>query len=62
MSDLSALSLTEAAQLLSLAGDHQITEDMIRADIEAGAPVNPDGTVSIVHYTAWLVRGTLHGE
>jgi len=33
-----------------------ISEDMVRADIGAGAPTNPDGTVNLVHYAAWLNR------
>jgi hypothetical protein len=28
---------------------------MIARDIEAGVPVNPDGTINLVHYAAWLV-------
>jgi len=31
-----------------------ISEDMFRADLDAGAPTNPDGTVNLVHYAAWL--------
>jgi len=31
---------------------------MIRYDIEAGAPVNADGTVNLVHYAAWLAKET----
>jgi hypothetical protein len=29
---------------------------MLRADLAAGAPVNPDGTLHLVRYAAWLVR------
>ena len=31
-----------------------ISEDMLRADIDAGAPTNTDGTISVIHYAAWL--------
>jgi hypothetical protein len=27
-----------------------------RADIDAGAPTNADGTINLVHYAAWLVK------
>jgi hypothetical protein len=29
---------------------------MIEADLADGAPANPDGTINLVNYTAWLVR------
>ena len=31
-----------------------ISEDTLREDLAAGAPANPDGTVNLVHYAAWL--------
>jgi hypothetical protein len=31
---------------------------MIAADIRDGAPTNPDGTVNLVHYAAWLALKT----
>jgi hypothetical protein len=33
-----------------------VTVDMLKADLAAGAPANPDGTINLVHYGAWLVR------
>ena len=33
-----------------------ISEDMLRADLAADASTNPDGTVNLVHYAAWLNR------
>jgi hypothetical protein len=50
---LTALSLADAAKVLSKAGRRSVSEDMLRADIEAGAHVNcgtgspfgPDGTI-----------------
>ena len=52
----SALSLSDAAKLLSKIGGRLVTVEMLQKDIDAGAPVNADGTISIVHYAAWLVR------
>ena len=49
-----ALAVADAARLLAKAGGEPVTEAMIAADIEAGAPTNPDGTVNLVHYAAWL--------
>lgn len=51
-----ALAPAEVAKLLSLASRREVTEAMVRADLDAGAPANPDGTVNLVHYAAWLVR------
>lgn len=57
-----ALSIEDAARLLSRAGDGSVTVDMLRADVESGAPTNADGTVNLVHYAAWLVREMARGE
>lgn len=51
-----ALALADAARVLSRAGGFPVSAEMLRADIEAGAPTNPDGTINLVHYAAWLVR------
>jgi len=51
-----ALSVEAAARLLTAAGGARIEAGRIRADIEAGAPTNADGTLNLVHYAAWLVR------
>ena len=59
---LTALSLTDAATVLSKAGGRDVTEDMIREDLAAGAPLNPDGTLNLIHYGAWLVREVSRGD
>jgi len=51
-----ALRLEDLARVLTASGPRPVTVAMLRADIDAGAPVNPDGTVNLVHYAAWLVR------
>jgi hypothetical protein len=53
---LTALSLADAAKVLSKAGRRPVTEAMLRQDVEAGAPVNPDGTINLIYYAAWLAR------
>ena len=57
-----ALSVADAARLLTKVGGERVTEEMIRADLGAGAPVNRDGTVNLVHYAAWLVREMAGGD
>jgi hypothetical protein len=59
---ITALTPTQAAKILAAAGSRRITEAMVRADIEAGAPTNADGTVNLVHYAAWLAREAAHGD
>ncbi len=59
---ITALTLAQAAKILAAAGSRRITEAMVRADIDAGAPTNADGTVNLVHYAAWLVREVAGGD
>ena len=58
---MASLTPEQAATVFSAAGQRRITVEMIRADIEAGAPTNPDGTLHLVHYTAWLARQAAQG-
>jgi hypothetical protein len=51
-----ALALTDAARVFSAAAGATIDVAMLQADIDAGAPINADGTLNVVHYAAWLVR------
>jgi hypothetical protein len=51
-----ALTLPDVARLLTKAGGQPVTVEVLRADLAAGAPVNADGTINLVHYAAWLVR------
>lgn len=63
-----AMSLQDAARLLAKVCGQPVSEEMLRGDIDAGAPTNPDGTMNLVHYAAWLVKemgrsaGDQHGE
>jgi len=52
--DPAALSLTDAARVLSAAKNGEVTVEMLQADVQAGAPTNADGTLNLVHYAAWL--------
>jgi len=57
-----ALSLVNAAALLTRAGVQPVTAAMLEADVAAGAPSNPDGTLNLVHYAAWLVQEVARGD
>ena len=51
-----ALSVADAALVLTRAGGMQVTQAMIEWDVADGAPTNADGTLNLVHYAAWLVQ------
>lgn len=53
---LTALTRKELANILKRAGSTTVDEASLSADIERGAPVNPDGTMSLVEYAAWLAK------
>ncbi len=51
-----ALSVAQLARVLNSLGAPHATVKTLRRHIKAGAPVNPDGTMDLIHYAAWLVR------
>jgi hypothetical protein len=57
-----SLTVEHVSRLLTAAGGRPVTEEMVRKDIEAGAPVNADGTINLVHYASWLVKEMAHGH
>ena len=57
-----ALTVADAARLLSRVGGQAITVEMLQADRNAGAPANADGTLNLVHYAAWLVKEMVGAE
>ena len=56
--DPTALTAPQLAELLTKAGATKIKLEDIEADVAAGAPTNGDGTIHLVHYTAWLIANT----
>ncbi len=53
--DPTALVLADAVRLLTAVGQSGVTVEMLEADIAAGAPTNPNGTINLVTYTAWML-------
>ena len=51
-----ALRLEDLARILTALGPRPVTVEVLRADIEQGAPTNRDGTVNLLHIAAWLAR------
>lgn len=56
----SALPLADAARILSRACGQAVAVEMLQADVDAGVPVNADGTINLVHYASWLVKEMAH--
>ena len=54
---LTALQPEMLVDVLRRSGSRLITIDTLAADFEAGAPRNEDGTVNLIEYAAWLVKG-----
>ncbi len=56
-----ALSIDDICRMLSAAGGRKVTREQVQADLDAGAPANANGTINLVHYTAWLLREVQSG-
>ena len=56
-SKLTALQPDMLVNILRRAGSRTISAESLAADFEAGAPRNEDGTVNLIEYAAWLVKG-----
>lgn len=52
-----ALQPDMLVNILRRAGSRTISAESLAADFEAGAPRNEDGTVNLIEYAAWLVKG-----
>ena len=54
-----SLRLEDMAKILTAMGPKPVTVEMLQADIDDGAPVNRDGTMNLLQYSAWMVREIL---
>ena len=54
---LTALQPEMLVNILRRAGSRLISAETLTADFEAGAPRNEDGTVNLIEFAAWLVKG-----
>jgi len=59
---ITALQTGKLCDVLRRAGARHVSPETIQADIEAGAPVNDDGTVNLIEYAAWLVGRMADGD
>ena len=49
-------------RVLKRAGSRTSTMENLEKDIEDGAPVNEDGTMDIIAYGAWILKGNRNGD
>ena len=54
---ITALQPEMLVNILKGAGSRLISAELLAADFEAGAPRNEDGTVNLVEFAAWIVKG-----
>ena len=57
-----ALPKESVVMALKSCGSRTISLEQLEKDIEAGAPMNDNGTIDIIAYGAWLVKGVLNGD
>jgi hypothetical protein len=60
--DPTKLSVEQLVKLLSAAYRERINEEKVRRDLDGGAPTNADGTINLVHYTAWQAKEMSRGD
>ncbi len=59
---LSALAPEVMADLLRKSGSGTATAAAIQRMVGEGAPVNPDETIHLIRFTAWLVKRYSQGK
>ena len=57
-----ALSAQDMARVLSASGRKAVTVEMVQKCLEDGAPTNPDGTISLVRFAAFLAKEVACGR
>ena len=56
------LTKDEVVKVLKLPGSRTISLENLERDIAEGAPVNEDGTMDIIAYGAWILKGNRNGD
>ena len=57
-----ALPKASVVEVLKKCGSRTISMEQLEKDIEEGAPLNDDGTMNIIAYGAWILKGGLYGD
>ena len=51
-----ALSPENLVKILVRSGCRIMTMELLQRDIDAGMPVNADGTINLINYMAWVIK------
>lgn len=62
MARIQSVRRDELVLALSRSGSRTVSAETLEADIAAGAPVNEDGTVDMIAYAAWILKGNLNAD
>ena len=54
---LTALQTEMLINILKQAGSRLISAEKLAVDFSAGAPKNEDGTINLIEFAAWIVKG-----
>lgn len=54
--NLLALKPDQLVDVLVKSGFRDMTLELLHSDFDLGAPRNPDGTVNLIHYMAWMLK------
>ena len=50
------MEIPAALRVIRASGGRSVTPELLQADIDAGVPLNADGSFNLVYYAAWLIR------
>jgi len=59
--NLLALKPDQVVDVLVKSGFRDMTLELLHSDFDLGAPRNPDGTVNLIHYMAWILKEMYNG-
>ncbi len=59
--EITAISRSDLATVLSSAFRRKITDEQVLAVANAGNLLSADGTINLIHYTAYLAGKISHG-
>ena len=62
MANIASVRRDGMVRVLTGSGSRTFSEETLAADIAAGAPVNEDGSINLIAYVAWILKGNLNGD
>ena len=62
MANIASVRKDGMVRVLVGSGSRTFSEEILEADIAAGAPVNEDGSINLIAYVAWILKGNLNGD